>query len=220
MYLFVFLWVPALQEYAASYPAQPLPLGYIFSSFMISMMLGSLLYTAISSYHASQTRPGDSSLTLHAKLSSLVCAVSAAALACSISSRSEHVRFLRFACLRRVWGCITPYRVCCEGHLSRMNIGRPYVLSFPFPSSLAQHSYCSSFLQLSSLFRVPLNVFVVVSLLTGVSSARYAVLTASSIMLVFSSLMTGAVIVRRSDEQQQQANGGHREWEWEWSPMK
>ena len=72
------------------------------------------------------------------------------------------------------------------------------------------------FLQLSSLFRVPLNVFVVVSLLTGVSSARYAVLTASSIMLVFSSLMTGAVIVSRSDEQQQQANGaiangnGHR----------
>jgi len=56
-------------------------------------------------------------------------------------------------------------------------------------------------LQLSSLFRVPLNIFVVVSLMTGVSSARRAVLTASAIMLVFSSLMTGIVIVDHSDEQ-------------------
>jgi len=54
-------------------------------------------------------------------------------------------------------------------------------------------------LQLSSLFRVPLNIFVVVSLLTGVSSARYAVLTACSIMLGFSSLMTGMFIVGRVD---------------------
>ena len=125
--------------------------------------------------------------------------------------------FSRFACLRRVWGCITPCRVCCEGHLFRTNIGRLYVLSLSLFT--CQH-WCIDvirlFLQLSSLFRVPLNVFVVVSLLTGVSSARYAVLTASSIMLVFSSLMTGAVIVSRSDEQQQQANGaiangnGHR----------
>ena len=45
---------------------------------------------------------------------------------------------------------------------------------------------------MSSLFRVPLNIFVVVSLLTGVSSARDKVLTASAAMLGFSSLMTGA----------------------------
>lgn len=195
MYLFVFLWVPALQEYATSYPAQPLPLGYIFSSFMISMMLGSLLYTAISSYHASQTRPGgDSSLTLHAKLSSLVCAVSAAALACSISSRSEYVRFFAF-CL---------FEAC---------VGMYYPVQGMLRGTLISNEHRAT---LSSLFRVPLNIFVVVSLLTGVSSARYAVLTASSIMLVFSSLMTGAVIVSRSDEQQQQGNGasangnGHR----------
>jgi hypothetical protein len=52
--------------------------------------------------------------------------------------------------------------------------------------------------QLSSLFRVPLNVFVVVSLLTGASSARYAVLTACAIMLCFSSIMTGVFIVGRA----------------------
>ncbi len=53
--------------------------------------------------------------------------------------------------------------------------------------------------QLSSLFRVPLNVFVVISLLTGVSSARYAVLSASSIMLAVSAVTTALVIVNRAD---------------------
>jgi hypothetical protein len=54
--------------------------------------------------------------------------------------------------------------------------------------------------QLSSLFRVPLNVFVVVSLMTGVSSARSAVLSASSLMLAFSALMTAFVVVARADD--------------------
>ncbi|KAF8623855.1 hypothetical protein AX15_006173 [Amanita polypyramis BW_CC] len=44
MYVFVFVWVPSLQEASTS---ASLPLGYIFSSFMISMVLGSLLYTFI-----------------------------------------------------------------------------------------------------------------------------------------------------------------------------
>ena len=52
MYLFVFAWVPSLQEVSpASTPNQPvapLPLGYIFSAFMVSMMLGSIFYSAIS----------------------------------------------------------------------------------------------------------------------------------------------------------------------------
>ena len=45
MYLFVFLWVPSLQE--ASPSAAELPLGYIFSCFMVAMMLGSLAYTSL-----------------------------------------------------------------------------------------------------------------------------------------------------------------------------
>lgn len=56
-------------------------------------------------------------------------------------------------------------------------------------------------LQLSSLFRVPLNVFVVVSLMTGVSSARHGVLTASALMLAFSSIMTAVVVVNGVDTQ-------------------
>lgn len=49
--------------------------------------------------------------------------------------------------------------------------------------------------KVSSLFRVPLNIFVVVSLLTGVSSARKAVLTVSSLLLALSCVMMGKVVL-------------------------
>lgn len=52
-------------------------------------------------------------------------------------------------------------------------------------------------MQLSSLFRVPLNVFVVVSLLTGLSSAREAVLSTCAVMLAISSLTTALVVIPR-----------------------
>jgi len=98
MYLFVFLWVPSLQE--AGGPE--LPLGYIFSAFMISMMLGSIIYTTISSTASTTSssalptngrtnegltnRPSsDSTLVLHAKLASLICACASLALAYTAS---------------------------------------------------------------------------------------------------------------------------------------
>ncbi|KAJ8694801.1 hypothetical protein PTI98_007449 [Pleurotus ostreatus] len=176
MYLFVFLWVPSLQEASATFPAVALPLGYIFSAFMISMMLGSLLYTVISS--RSQPQSGsDSSLVLHAKLSSLVCAVSALALATSVRSKDEHVRFWAFCAFEACVGMYYPVQGMLRG-------------------SLISNEHRAT---LSSLFRVPLNVFVVISLLTGVSSARYAVLSASAIMLAVSAVTTALVIVNRAD---------------------
>lgn len=49
LYLFVFLWVPFLQESKPTTGPRtsPLPLGYIFSCFMMSMTMGSILYTSI-----------------------------------------------------------------------------------------------------------------------------------------------------------------------------
>jgi len=100
MYLFVFIWVPTLQESSLN-PAS-LPLGYIFSAFMVSMMLGSLLYTYITAHWcppstssnlqkharsastASLSSQGDSTLVLHAQLSSLVCAASAVTFAACV----------------------------------------------------------------------------------------------------------------------------------------
>lgn len=171
MYLFVFLWVPSLQESAPPF-APPLPLGYIFSCFMVSMMLGSLLYTAISA-HSLPT--AESTLTLHAKLSSLVCAVSALALGVSVRSRDEHTRFWAFCAFEACVGMYYPVQGMLRGNL----------ISNEHRATL------------SSLFRVPLNVFVVVSLLTGVSTARQLVLSASAAMLAFSAVMTGAVVLPR-----------------------
>ncbi|EPS98353.1 hypothetical protein FOMPIDRAFT_1042543 [Fomitopsis schrenkii] len=179
MYLFVFNWVPALQEAAS--PGTVLPLGYIFSAFMVSMMIGSLLYTSLVSLFArGEHEPldapaSDAPLTLHAKLSSLVCAVSAVAFAVSVESTDERVRF---------WAFCT-FEAC---------VGMYYPIQGMLRGTLISNEHRAT---LSSLFRVPLNIFVVVSLLTGVSSARYTVLTASSLMLVLSALTTAAFLVER-----------------------
>jgi len=173
MYLFVFIWVPSLQEVTRY--NHTLPFGYIFSSFMVSMMIGSILYTMVVAY--SKIKPTDSSLTIHAKLSSIVCAVSAFALASSITSKSEEVRFWAFCAFEACVGMYYPVQGMLRG-------------------TLISNEHRAT---LSSLFRVPLNIFVVCSLLTGVSNARQAVLSGSAIMLAFSSLMTGAVIVDQSD---------------------
>jgi hypothetical protein len=117
MYLFVFLWVPSLQEAAALIHSNPLPLGYIFSSFMISMMLGSILYSAIVTYSPTATtaNPADSSRTLHAKLSSLVCAVSSLAFAVSIRYRSEEARFWAFCAFEACVGMYYPVQGMLRG---------------------------------------------------------------------------------------------------------
>ncbi|KAI6029875.1 hypothetical protein PISMIDRAFT_680734 [Pisolithus microcarpus 441] len=176
MYLFVFLWVPSLQAASPTFPAIPLPLGYIFSSFMISMMLGSILYTVICSWAPGSSN--DSSLTIHAKLSSIVCAVSGLALAVSVRSPEESTRFWAFCAFEACVGAYYPVQGMLRGTL------------------IANEHRAT----LSALFRVPLNVFVVVSLLTGVSSARHAVLLVSSLMLSFSAVMTALFLVGRTED--------------------
>lgn len=46
MYIFVFLWTPALQG-AQENPTNPIPHGMIFSTFMVALMLGSVLFDRI-----------------------------------------------------------------------------------------------------------------------------------------------------------------------------
>ncbi|KAI0692884.1 hypothetical protein BC835DRAFT_1355598 [Cytidiella melzeri] len=183
MYLFVFLWVPALQESSES--AESLPLGYIFSCFMVSMMLGSLLYTTVISFsHTTRSIGAHASeelLTINAKLSSLVCATSSVAFAVAITFPSEYMRFWTF--------CV--FEAC---------VGMYYPVQGMLRGTLISNEHRAT---LSSLFRVPLNIFVVVSLLTGVSSARDRVLAASTIMLSFSSIMTGVFIVNGLDKRRQ-----------------
>jgi MFS family permease len=199
MYLFVFIWVPTLQE-SSLYPSS-LPLGYIFSAFMVSMMLGSLIYTFVtahwfrpiptsalqkhtrSSSVSSLTPQGNPTLTLHAQLSALVCAASAVTFAACVSvgrgksEQSEHLKFWAF-CL---------FEAC---------VGMYYPVQGMLRGSLIANEHRAT---LSALFRVPLNVFVVVSLLTGVSSARDAVLTTCAVVLAISSLTTAFIVIPRVD---------------------
>lgn len=117
MYLFVFLWVPSLQEASHSSNILPLPLGYIFSAFMISMMLGSLLYTTITSHLLTSPSKSNGSLSIHAKLSSLVCAISGLALAASVSSRNEKIRFWCFCVFEACVGIYYPVQGMLRGTL-------------------------------------------------------------------------------------------------------
>ena len=148
MYLFVFVWVPSLQEASPTFPAMALPLGYIFSSFMISMMLGSLLYTAITSYTPPPPvgKHNESSLTLHAKLSSLVCAVSAFAIAVSTHSKSEQVRFWAFCAFEACVGMYYPIQGMLRGTLisneHRATVSLSSSSRFIY-ESFAVCSYCS-----------------------------------------------------------------------------
>lgn len=118
MYLFVFVWVPAMQEAAPVTP--PLPLGYIFSSFMMSMTLGSILYTAIvslSNHRLPDVPTLQQTLNLHAKLSSAVCASSAAAFIIAISTTDEHTRFWAFCAFEVGVGTYYPVQGMLRGIL-------------------------------------------------------------------------------------------------------
>ena len=51
MYTFVFMWTPALEKAVGNDAAIKLPYGWIFASFMVSLMLGSVIFrVAISRY--------------------------------------------------------------------------------------------------------------------------------------------------------------------------
>ncbi|KAI0051324.1 DUF791-domain-containing protein [Auriscalpium vulgare] len=208
MYLFVFIWVPTLQE--SSLHPTILPLGYIFSAFMVSMMLGSLLYTFVTAHWhkppptlvRAHTRSAsvasnsgapvsDTTLTLHAKLSSLVCAVSALAFALCVSAgggkdtQKEHLKFWAFCAFEACVGMYYPVQGMLRG-------------------SLIANEHRAT---LSALFRVPLNVFVVVSLLTGVSSARDLVLSACAVVMTISALTTALIVLPRVEALSAPDNG-------------
>jgi len=96
----------------ASPPGETLPLGYIFSAFMVSMMLGSLLYTSIVSHSLPDSDPP---LVLHAKLSSLVCLVAALALAASKMTNNPMNRFWAFCVFEACVGIYYPVQGMLKG---------------------------------------------------------------------------------------------------------
>ncbi|KAF8348505.1 hypothetical protein F5887DRAFT_588509 [Amanita rubescens] len=208
MYIFVFNWVPSLEQVSGS---SSLPLGYIFSSFMMSMMLGSLFYTFIVNRYLPRPAPcksvtspltptvetpflpdsydfplpppspipnaqsspstiqpaESSSLVLYTRLSSFICFASSLSLLGSILVTNAPGRSIAF--------CV--FEAC---------VGMYYPVQGMLRSVLIPDEHRAT---ISSLFRIPLNIFVVVSLLTGVTSARQVVLVACSAVLGFSSII-------------------------------
>lgn len=112
MYIFVFLWVPSMQE--ASPPGAQLPLGYIFSAFMVSMMIGSVVYTSVVSHSLPRS---DAPLVLHAKLASLNCLVASLALACSFSTSLPQSRFWSFCLFEACVGVYYPVQGMLKGSM-------------------------------------------------------------------------------------------------------
>jgi len=199
MYLFVFLWVPSLQE--AGGPE--LPLGYIFSSFMISMMLGSIIYTTVSSTAGAaaasptslptngRTNPSltskpspDSTLVLHAKLASLICACAALSLAYTASFQPSSQGTAVVS--RKFWAfCV--FEACVGAYYPVMGMLRGALVPNEVRATL------------SSLFRVPLNIFVTGALVTGISSARHLVFAGSTLLLATASIACAVVLIPRAE---------------------
>lgn len=102
MYLFVFLWVPALQFVSSQ--GSSLPFGIIFSAFMICMSFGSLLY----SLGSDTTNSGESSVRRHATLATVTCLVAALALVTSAMSTSLAFRFWAFCVFEMTVGAYFP----------------------------------------------------------------------------------------------------------------
>lgn len=105
MYIFVFLWVPSMQE--AAFDGASLPLGYIFSAFMVSMMIGSVVYTSLTAHQPPDAAARDQPLVLHAKLAALNCLAASVALggAYGFSDTPQ----MRFWCFCAFEGCVGLY---------------------------------------------------------------------------------------------------------------
>jgi hypothetical protein len=229
-----------------------LPLGYIFSAFMISMMLGSIIYTTIATAYkppsndsSLPTNSSDESATqsaarsnsdplviLHAKLAAIICGIAALLFAYSATGSKLAVenRFWAFCLFEACVGAYYPVMGMLRGTLVpnevRATVCVVSPFSFPlfssFPLCFPAFSICPSrpftsplllnyrhdqisltfrrLLQLSSLFRMPLNIFVTVALLTGVSSARHLVFTGCAVLLALAAVACALILVRRGED--------------------
>lgn len=176
MYLFVFLWVPALE--IVSRREGSLPFGIIFSAFMCCMSFGSLIYGFTS-------ESGKESLVQrHSSLAIATCAIAALSLVTSAMSMSLSVRFWAFCAFEATVGMYFPIMGTLRGSLipdeARASVSRQ------LPSRQINGLIRRS-LQFSAMFRVPLNVLVTFCLLTGAEEHKDVVNLASVAMLLAAS---------------------------------
>lgn len=109
MYLFVFLWVPALQLVAPA--EEKLPFGVIFSAFMCCMSFGSSIYALASE------ATNESSVRRHATLAIITCLIAALALVTSAMSTNLPIRFWAFCAFEATVGMYFPILGTLRGSL-------------------------------------------------------------------------------------------------------
>lgn len=167
MYLFVFFWAPALESAHAL--DSPLPYGTIFASFMASMMGASLLFTKISA-SSSGFSHGTSLSALLAASAVIFYALSSSSPSATHSEQAIFWFFCAFeACVGVYWPCVGVLKGKVVDDASRA--------------------------QVYGVLRVPLNIFVVVSLAATRGGGDYTkVFGACSAFLMAGAVAVGATV--------------------------
>ncbi|CAG8771192.1 16690_t:CDS:2, partial [Acaulospora colombiana] len=132
--------------------------------------------------------PLDNIVVLHAKLASLICAIAALLFAYSSTGSNLPVE-------KRFWA-FCAFEAC---------VGAYYPVMGMLRGSLVPNEVRAT---LSSLFRMPLNIFVTVALMTGVSSARHLVFAGCSIGLVLASISCALILVKRGEDSASPSSSG------------
>lgn len=168
MYLFVFFWTPALESTKTSSGGAALPFGIIFASFMASILASSLAFNMIMERQL-------------LKYSSLLLVIFSVANSCFFllargAGASEQSTFWVFCLYEATVGMYWP----CMGYLK---------------GKLVDDGIRA---QVYSILRIPLNVFVVVSLLvTGDGDSFASVFSTCSMMLLASCGVLGISFLNR-----------------------
>lgn len=136
MYLFIFIWTPALE------PLKP-PLGLIFSSFMLALMIGSKIYSILSGNNVLDSTKLLEISTFLASFSFLICSLALTVLFGNYSSLAIQVCYLFFIL----------YEISVGIYLPSMT----YLKSHVIPEKIR--------VTISNVIKVPSNMFICLALL-------------------------------------------------------
>lgn len=179
MYTFVFLWSPVLETSAGEGIA--LPFGVMFSSFMVCIMIGSILFKMLIRKNIS-----------HETIASYVFLVAAGSFVVPAVTKNEFL----------VYAAFNLFELCCGIYFPALGSIRSRVIPEETRSTVM------------NLFRVPLNLIVVVVLLRVDSVPRPLIFGLCSILMLVSYVYVGRMekqlsYVRAASDEEMNSPGGH-----------
>ena len=145
MYIFIFLWTPALThiENQLKQTANELPFGWIFASFMLCCLLGTISFSKLSQAGVSASK-------------CLVGVLALAAVSC-LAMAYPHISTSGGACSVQYWGMLT-YEFAIGAYYPTMSVLKGQLV----PEDQRATIY--------NVFRLPLNLLVLVNLTAGIST--------------------------------------------------